>query len=99
MHVLMPLHDHYLIKYLALSKWPEDFYLFLYLCFLCTKLGSYFIFAGSTLPLFCLFSIELAERSSTTALQQLGSKNLELQSLQERLLKLAKDVRSTYCFI
>ncbi|KAL5111747.1 CAP-Gly domain-containing linker protein 1 [Taenia crassiceps] len=37
------------------------------------------------------YRIELAERSSATALQQLESKNLELQSLQERLLKLAKD--------
>lgn len=34
----------------------------------------------------------MAERSSAAALQQLESKNLELQSLQERLLKIAKDV-------
>ncbi|VDL63587.1 unnamed protein product [Hymenolepis diminuta] len=34
----------------------------------------------------------MAERSSALALKQLESKNFELQSLQERLLKLAKDV-------
>ncbi|VUZ57584.1 unnamed protein product [Hymenolepis diminuta] len=33
----------------------------------------------------------MAERSSALALKQLESKNFELQSLQERLLKLAKD--------
>ncbi|KAM7539948.1 hypothetical protein Aperf_G00000024343 [Anoplocephala perfoliata] len=37
------------------------------------------------------YRAEMAERSSATALKQLESKNLELQSLQERLLKLAKD--------
>ncbi|KAH9286981.1 CAP-Gly domain-containing linker protein 1 [Echinococcus granulosus] len=37
------------------------------------------------------YRVELAEQSSATALQQLESKNLELQSLQQRLLKLAKD--------
>ncbi|VDO10276.1 unnamed protein product [Rodentolepis nana] len=38
------------------------------------------------------YRAEMAERSSAAALKQLESKNLELQSLQERLLKLAKDV-------